>query len=256
MLLDEWRQAEDQLRDKELQRRQALDTQAKQANKRREEEKGKQKLQRIEEALRSSYYTALGIEEDASATAVRAAGRRVSVECHPDKFPYCQQRATIVFQELQKALEVLQDPKARVAYNRSLKQQKEQSRASERQRPSAGGEFGSFRVVSLEQRYGCDPREVQREDEEIQAARWEAGIHACPKEGNVCTLILPGLELTRGRFLGTQIHLQSGGPHYASVVHVEGSSVALGVQVGTRVFRSEAEARMVKNAVLRRRGRN
>ena len=126
-----------------------------------QEQQGTQRLQRLEEALAAVYYPAFGINADASATEVRAAGRRVSLECHPDKFPHNEQKATVLFQKMRQALEVLQDPKARAVYDQSLRQHRQQAGAAQHRRPEAGGEYCGFQVVSLERRYGWDPRELQ-----------------------------------------------------------------------------------------------
>ena len=209
----------------------------------------------MEKALLHSYYSALGIEEVATATAVRAAGRRVSLECHPDKFPHCQQRATAVFQELRKAMEVLQNPKAREDYNLSLRQRREHGWTAEDQRPLSGGDFCNFRVISLEDRYRCDPWEVHAEDEEIRAARWARGIHGCPREGSVAYVILPGMSVRKATFLGPQFHFMSEGARFASIVHVGSSSVAPRMRVGIRVFETEGDAMLVRSAVLLSRGK-
>ena len=100
------------------------------------------KLQKLEEALLKSYYEVLGVSQKESATAIRAAYRRVALECHPDKFKYEGERATTLFKELQKAHETLRDPRAREAYDREMEAAQEANQPrehGEREREHHGG---------------------------------------------------------------------------------------------------------------------
>ena len=69
-----------------------------------------ERLEKLEAALARSYYEALNVPPEATATAVRAAGRRTALECRPDKFTGNVERATKLFQAVRQAQEALEDP--------------------------------------------------------------------------------------------------------------------------------------------------
>lgn len=66
----------------------------------------------------TEYYDLLGVSADASATEIKKAFRKASLEHHPDKNPDDQEAASVRFQEISAAYEVLSDEDARAAYDR------------------------------------------------------------------------------------------------------------------------------------------
>lgn len=64
------------------------------------------------------YYDLLGIAPSATPTEIKKAFRKASLEHHPDKNPDDQEAASIRFQEISAAYEVLSDDDARAAYDR------------------------------------------------------------------------------------------------------------------------------------------
>jgi hypothetical protein len=249
-IMDLWRKELSVLRRKEGMEKADASEQEKVAEKQREE----QRLAKIEGALSKSYYEALGICRDATATEVRRAGRRMNLECHPDKFQHCKVKATSLFQAVRKAVEVLQEPKSRAEYDSTVDKEEragEQQR-DEPQRPEFGGAFGNFQVLSLSRRYGVEQRELEEEDERIVEARGKSETHGWPSRPGPCWILLPGLRIQRARFLGNQLSVQQGTAWYASVVHLEGSSVAVALRPGTRLFNSQADAMVIQSMARRR----
>lgn len=66
----------------------------------------------------TAYYDLLGIAPSATPTEIKKAFRKASLEHHPDKNPDDQEAASIRFQEISAAYEVLSDEDARAAYDR------------------------------------------------------------------------------------------------------------------------------------------
>lgn len=67
-------------------------------------------------AERTDYYAVLGIERDAELPAIKAAYRRLASSHHPDRNPR-DTEATVRFQSLVQAYDVLGDPGSRTAYD-------------------------------------------------------------------------------------------------------------------------------------------
>ncbi|XP_054747842.1 dnaJ homolog subfamily C member 17 [Anastrepha obliqua] len=68
-------------------------------------------------------YELLGIDFEAEQAEIRKAYRKKALECHPDKNPD-NPKASELFHELSKALEILTDTSARAAYDKVLKAKK------------------------------------------------------------------------------------------------------------------------------------
>lgn len=64
-----------------------------------------------------NYYALLGLESDASATAIKSAYRKKAAEFHPDRNTDAD--APQRFREVQQAYDVLSDPAKRHAYDES-----------------------------------------------------------------------------------------------------------------------------------------
>ena len=64
-----------------------------------------------------NYYALLGLESDASATAIKTAYRKKAAEFHPDR--NTEAEAPQRFREAQQAYDVLSDPTKRHAYDES-----------------------------------------------------------------------------------------------------------------------------------------
>jgi len=63
------------------------------------------------------YYAQLGVARDASADDIRRAFRKLAAQCHPDRHPG-DKEAEAKFKKIADAYSVLDDPKARAAYDR------------------------------------------------------------------------------------------------------------------------------------------
>lgn len=70
-----------------------------------------------------NFYHILGVDVEADETAIRKAYRKKALECHPDKNPN-NPKASELFHELSKALEILTDKAARTAYDNVWKAKK------------------------------------------------------------------------------------------------------------------------------------
>jgi ubiquitin C-terminal hydrolase len=217
------------------------------------------KLQRMEETLKKSYYEALGVPRTASAKAIRAAYRRLVLECHPDKFPQEAAKATALFQELQRAHDTLSDPKLKEAYDRKLhtappgeraKQRSEAEEESEPVRPEPRGECGRFPVISLAKRFGLDPEVVRREDTRVRKARTDLNIFSSPTKAGACWIILPGARIERASYLCCQLVSAGGKWWEVQVAHVEGHSAAMELTPALRLFCTQWEAEAVRSALL------
>ncbi|XP_073816968.1 dnaJ homolog subfamily C member 17 [Musca autumnalis] len=68
-------------------------------------------------------YEILGVDIEAEESDIRKAYRRKALECHPDKNPD-NPKAAELFHELSKALEILTDASARIAYDKVWKARK------------------------------------------------------------------------------------------------------------------------------------
>ena len=64
----------------------------------------------------TEYYKVLGIERDASASQIKRAFRKLSLKYHPDKNKGSEE-ATVMFQKISKAYEVISDPDKRAIYD-------------------------------------------------------------------------------------------------------------------------------------------
>lgn len=69
------------------------------------------------EAAKTSYYTLLSIERDATEDEIKKAYRRKALELHPDRNYGNVEEATNLFAEIQSAYEVLSDPQERAWYD-------------------------------------------------------------------------------------------------------------------------------------------
>ena len=212
------------------------------------------KLQKMEEALSKSYYEALGVPHKASATTIRAAYRRLALECHPDKFPHESAKATAVFQALRKAHETLSDPKARSAYDQTLEATRKADapgqQEEEPQRPEPTGTFGLYPLISLAKRFGLDPEVVRREDAKIRKARAALNLFASPSRQGACWILLPGCRLERAKYLGAVVVTQGERTWQAQVANVEGHSAAVELTPCVRLFSTQWEAMAVRSAIL------
>ena len=63
------------------------------------------------------YYQLLGVPRSADERAIKAAYRKLAMECHPDRHGGCQEREA-KFKALSEAYDVLKDPQKRAAYDR------------------------------------------------------------------------------------------------------------------------------------------
>lgn len=69
------------------------------------------------EAQKTSYYTLLGLEHDATEDEIKKAYRRKALELHPDRNYGNVESATALFAEIQSAYQVLSDPQERAWYD-------------------------------------------------------------------------------------------------------------------------------------------
>ncbi len=74
-------------------------------------------MERVEE---KTYYGILGVSKDATADQIKANYRKLALACHPDRNPQ-DRGATVKFQELAHAYEILSDGEKRKKYDTSLK---------------------------------------------------------------------------------------------------------------------------------------
>src|SRR3990170_934822 len=65
----------------------------------------------------TDYYSLLGVDRSADAAAVKAAYRKIAMECHPDRHGGCTDKEAR-FKQVSEAYEVLKDPQKRAAYDR------------------------------------------------------------------------------------------------------------------------------------------
>ena len=238
---DQWRKEWRQCQENEIKARGQAEAEESRAAKKRECER----LQKLEAALARSYYEALNIPPEGTAT---AAGRRTALECHPDKFPGNTERATKLFQAVRQAQETLEDPRKRGEYDAQLaaiKLQQGPTRSRAATEP-AWVPVGTpmFTVMS---RYGGDPWAHEMEEMQIRQQRTQLGIYDNPSDRGECWVILPGGRVCRAQFMG---YLKSSiGRVYAAIARVEGESVALSLQLNTRLFQTEAAARRLRAAM-------
>ena len=242
-LTDEWRAEWGNLKEQEREAWKATKRQEEALQRKREGEK----LQSLEEAMTRSYYAVLGLGRGATPAEIKAAGKRVSLDCHPDKYPNSVKRATRVFQAMRRALDTLSDPQAREAYDRDLaaRERAEQQRREKPSRPEPTGECGNFPVLSLEKRCGWTPSRLKAEEEQIRKARVELAIHGSPSSRGLCWVVLPGLKISKADFLSTRLCQALGMTWYDIIVHVEGDSAAISVEPGLRPFETLEEAETV-----------
>ena len=251
--MDDWRQELARCREQDQERKVQLATRQKEWCMQQE----RCKLQKMEEAFTKSYYEALGVHHKASATTIRAAYRRLALECHPDKFPHESAKATALFQALRKAHETLSDPKARAMYDQTLVAAgaghvpEQQQQEAEPQRPEPTGTFGLYPLISLAKRFGLDPEVVRREDAEIRRARAALNVYASPSRQGPCWILLPGCRLERAQYLGALIVTQGERTWQAQVANVEGHSAALELTPCLRLFILQWEAVAVQSAIRR-----
>ena len=67
--------------------------------------------------VHTDYYELLGIERGADDRTIKAAYRRLAMECHPDRHGGCTEKEA-KFKQLNEAYDVLKDPQKRAAYDR------------------------------------------------------------------------------------------------------------------------------------------
>ena len=65
----------------------------------------------------TDYYSLLGVDRSADAATVKAAYRKIAMECHPDRHGGCTDKEAR-FKQVSEAYEVLKDPQKRAAYDR------------------------------------------------------------------------------------------------------------------------------------------
>jgi DnaJ homolog subfamily A member 5 len=70
-----------------------------------------------EPVIRTSYYSLIGVERDATDDEIKRAYRRRALELHPDRNYGNEENATAQFAEIQAAYEVLSDPQERAWYD-------------------------------------------------------------------------------------------------------------------------------------------
>ena len=120
---------------------------AKEREERRQTGEESAKLDAVEARLQQTHYEALGVAPTANATQIRTAYRKLAIECHPDKFPKHAERATELFQKLQKIQEIVENPKQREEYDRWLRGKVAAGRANPSRPPNStpqAQERGSF----------------------------------------------------------------------------------------------------------------
>ena len=102
-------------------------------------------------------------------------------------------------------------------------------------------------IFTVMSRYGGDPWAHEMEEMQIRQQRTQLGIYDNPSDRGECWVILPGGRVCRAQFMG---YLKSSiGRVYAAIARVEGESVALSLQLNTRLFQTEAAARRLRAAM-------
>lgn len=102
------------------------------------------------EAQKTSYYTLLGLERDATEDDIKKAYRRKALELHPDRNYGNVESATALFAEVQSAYEVLSDPQERAWYD------SHETQILRGDDPTTGGssggeyEYGNVKMTSAE----------------------------------------------------------------------------------------------------------
>jgi hypothetical protein len=244
-IMDQWRSDWNHLREQQEDGLTSLRALENRMGKKKTEEK----LGRLREALTRSYYEALNLQPGASTTAIRAAGRRTALECHPDKCPGNETVATEVFKAVRHAQEVLEDPAKRKAYD--SRQSAPSRRREETSREGAEPPFeeGSIPVYTLAGRVGGDPWALELEELQIRQERTYLGVYENPSSLGECWVLMPGCVVTRARVHG---YLFARGGAYAAVVQLDGDTVAISLLLNGRVFATEAAARKVQGAAQRK----
>ena len=224
--------------------------------KERREQQERQKLQRLEEELSKSHYEGLGVDRKATTTAIRAAYRRMVLECHPDKYPQEAEKAKALFQMLRRAYETLTDPEARKTYDQILSAARGEAQEAQKagtepepERPEPAGECGRFSVISLAKRYGMNPQAVRLEDAQIRKARGMLSIHSTPTRTGECWIIVPGWRIEKARYLGGQLVTKEGKTWEVQIAHIEGHSTAVELTPSVRLFCQQWEAVAVRRVV-------
>jgi ubiquitin C-terminal hydrolase len=244
-LCDEWRKSLRDLKEQEKEVRQRLEKEQDAEERQRKDES----LRKLEEALSISHYAALGLNSESTPAAVRAAGRRIALECHPDKFPHDPKRATAVFQAVRHAHDTLADPKSRKEYDEELVAKTHQKPA-EPSRPEPSGDFGNFAVLSLQRRYGWSAAKIEEEEELLRRVRMECNLYEAPSARGQCWVLLPGLTVRRARIMGNRMCYVAGRTWYDTIVHIEGDSTAISLEPNQRLFRTLAEAIIIRGRAL------
>jgi hypothetical protein len=243
--MDEWRSDWNRLKEQHEDAKTSLMVHESSQNRRRTEEK----LRRLQEALARSFYEALNLQPGASITAIRAAGRRTALECHPDKCPGNEALATDVFKAVRQAQEALEDKAKRKSYDA----QRAAPRREGAEANGAGGEprfqEGSIPVYTLVGRMGGNPWSLELEELQIRQQRTFLGIYENPTRLGDCWVLTPDFGIARAHFRG---YLFAQGRAYAAIVQIEGDTVAVSLELNGRVFATEAAARRVQAALLRR----
>uniref|UniRef100_A0A1A9ZNX8 J domain-containing protein n=1 Tax=Glossina pallidipes TaxID=7398 RepID=A0A1A9ZNX8_GLOPL len=77
-----------------------------------------------EQLSKINYYEVLGVGTDAAEPEIRRAYRKKALLCHPDKNPG-NPKATELFHDITKALEILTDTDAREAFDQTIRSDEE-----------------------------------------------------------------------------------------------------------------------------------
>ncbi|MEP2458765.1 MAG: DnaJ domain-containing protein, partial [Nitratireductor sp.] len=67
--------------------------------------------------MKADFYETLGVSKEANEKDLKAAFRKLAMQCHPDRNPD-DSEAERRFKEINEAYEVLKDPQKRAAYDR------------------------------------------------------------------------------------------------------------------------------------------